>query len=96
MITDARGELIDKINRAYGILVHATLLDVDEFLNLSSALRLGIECNLFNTMTIQQLNRLSLSILPAHLETLHKKNMNINELRGARAELVRGYFDSIA
>jgi protein arginine kinase len=95
ILTDARSELHDKINRAYGILTNAMLLDVDEFLNLSSALRLGIECSLFNAMNIPLLNRLSLCILPAHLETLHKKPMDDNELRTARAELVRRYFKSL-
>ena len=96
LLSEARAELLDKINRAYGILTNATLLDVDEFMNLTSALRLGIECTLFNRMTIPQLNRMTLCIFPAHLQTLYKKNLNSDELRSARAELVREYFSSIA
>lgn len=92
VLSDAQRELTDKIQRAYGILTHAVMLDVDEFLNLSSALRLGIECNLFNPTTVPLLNRLTLHILPAHLQTYHKKSMNEDELRLARAETVKEFF----
>ena len=85
--------MTDKIQRAYGILTHATMLDVDEFLNLSSALRLGIECNLFNPTTPAQLNALTLNVLPAHLQTYHKKTMDDDELRTARANMVRKFFN---
>jgi len=89
ILNEAHAELLDKINRAYGILAHATMLDIDEFLNLSSALRLGIECTLFNSLTISQLNRLTLLVMPAHLQKLNKHEMTDNELRSARAKLVR-------
>ncbi|MGB7566832.1 MAG: hypothetical protein WBM07_03160 [Chitinivibrionales bacterium] len=94
MLSDAQRELTDKIHRAYGILTHAIMLDVDEFSNLSSALRLGIECNLFNPTTVPLLNRLTLLIMPAHLQTYHKKSMTDDELRVARAEMVKTFFSS--
>ena len=96
ILDDARPELMDKINRAFGILTHASLLDVDEFLNLSSAIRLGIECNLFNPLTVPQLNGLTLAIMPAHLQTRFKRQMTGEELRPARAEVVRTAFSGNA
>ena len=92
ILVDAQRELTDKIQRAYGILTHAVMLDVDEFLNLSSALRLGIECNLFNPTTLPLLNQLTLRIMPAHLQTYLKKTMSDDELRIARAETVKTFF----
>jgi protein arginine kinase len=92
ILNDARRELLDKVRRAFGILTYATLLDVDEFLNLSSAIRLGIDCNLFNPTTIAQLNRLTLMIMPAHLQTFHKRTMDENELKSLRAETVKSFF----
>ena len=94
VLKNARQELTDKIQRAHGILTHATMLDVDEFLNLSSALRLGIECNLFNPTTPALLNALTLSVLPAHLQTYHKKPLDDDELRTARANMVRKFFNA--
>jgi protein arginine kinase len=92
ILSDAQRELTDKIQRAFGILTHAVMLDVDEFLNLSSALRLGIECNLFHETTVPQLNRLTLRIMPAHLQTYFKKTMNDDDLKVARAETVKTFF----
>jgi protein arginine kinase len=92
ILADAQQELTDKIQRSYGILTHAIMLDVDEYLNLSSAIRLGIECNLFHETTVPQLNRLTLRILPAHLQTYFKKSMSDDELRIVRAETVKAFF----
>lgn len=92
ILADARRELIDKIHRAFGILTHATILDVHEFLNLSSALRLGVECTLFNPISIPDLNRLTLLIMPAHLQTFHKRPMDDGELGARRADTVKQFF----
>lgn len=92
LLSEARLELVDKIYRSYGILSHAALLTVDEFLNLSSGLRLGIECNLFDKCTIDDLNRLMLFVLPAHCATATKTDMNEELLRSKRADLVKAFF----
>ena len=94
IISEARPEILDKINRAHGILTHATMLDMDEFFNLSSAIRLGIECNLFNPATIPQINHLSLMVMPGHLQTFHKRTMTDDELKTARAHMVKEFFAS--
>ena len=92
IVAEARPELLDKINRAFGILTHATMLEVDEFLNLSSAIRMGIDCNLFNPTTIANLNRLTLLIMPGHLQTMRKQTMTDDELKTARALAVKEFF----
>jgi protein arginine kinase len=91
ILADARSELTDKIFRSWGILCQATLLGIDEFLNLSSALRTGIECNLFDKCTIDDLNRLTLFVLPAHLQTCCGTTMSDSECKAARADLVKGF-----
>ena len=57
LCSEARLEITDKIYRAYGILLHARTLSVAECLNLTSALRLGINIGIFETLTIEELNR---------------------------------------
>jgi protein arginine kinase len=89
ILHDARLELEDKIFRAYGILLHAKTLSVDEFLNLSSALRLGIETGLFDKLTVKRLNRILLLILPAHMQTFLGRTMNDEEVNRERADVVR-------
>jgi protein arginine kinase len=92
LLADAHLQLLDKIHRSWGILCQAQLLDVDEFLNLASTLRTGIECNLFDKCTKDELNRLTLFMLPAHVETYYNREMTGDECREARAELVRAFF----
>jgi protein arginine kinase len=88
---DAKAELVDKVYRAFGILKYARSLRVDEFLNLSSALRIGIDMKLVRGMGIQDLNRLTLLIMPAHIQTLYDRAMENDELCKLRAEVVRGF-----
>ena len=54
-------EMTDKIYRSFGILTYAQTLSVSEFMNLSSSLRLGIECSLFDGLTTETLNRITMS-----------------------------------
>jgi protein arginine kinase len=92
LLADAHLQLLDKIHRSWGILCQAQLLTVDEFLTLASTLRTGIECNLFDKCTKDELNRLTLFVLPAHVATYFKREMTDIECREARAELVRAFF----
>lgn len=93
ILAEAGNELEDKVYRAYGILRHARTLEIDEFLNLSSALRAGIDCGLFEGVSLPELNRLTLLIMPAHIQILYDREMDERELRSMRAEIVRNFFD---
>jgi protein arginine kinase len=92
ILSESRNELTDKIFRAYGVLCNAALLGMEEFLNLSSALRLGIECTLFDKCTIGDLNRLTLFVFPAHLQTYLQKDLSGDGIMAARAGLVKSFF----
>jgi protein-arginine kinase len=72
------------------------MMDEVEFINLSSAIRMGMECNLFTPLTIPDLNRLTLLVMPAHLQMFHKRNMNSSELSILRAETVKKFFTTSA
>jgi protein arginine kinase len=92
ILADARSELADSIGSNFGVLCNSALLQMEEFLNLSSVLRLGIECTLFDKCTIQDLNRLTLFALPAHLQTFLNKDLDDGEIPRARAGLVKSFF----
>lgn len=92
VLADGRDELADRIHQSWGILRGATLLSVEEFFERSSDLRLGIECNLFDGCTLDDLNRLSLFVRPAHLETCLGRTLAPEEAKEARASLVQTYF----
>lgn len=89
VLKDAKTEITDKVFRAYGILMYARTLAIDEFLNLMSALRLGCECDLIDRVNIEAINRTILLSLPAHLQLLHERIMEEDEINQARAEMVR-------
>jgi protein arginine kinase len=95
ILKEAKHELTDKIYRSYGILKYARTLAVDEFLNLTSALRLGIECNIISGMDIETLNRMILLCLPAHMELFFKKRMAEDTINVVRANLVKKFLPII-
>lgn len=95
ILKDAKTELTDKIYRSYGILKHARTLAVDEFLNLTSALRLGIECKIITGMDIITLNRMILLCLPAHMELFFKKSMDEETVNIVRADLIKKFLPII-
>jgi protein arginine kinase len=95
ILEEASLELSDKTHRAWGILLHAKMVTTSEFLNLASALRVGIDCQLFSDLTIEQLNRLTLAIMPAHLQKLYGKALSDDELHSLRAETIRQFLSTL-
>jgi protein arginine kinase len=89
ILRDARLEITDKVFRSWGILLHACTLTVTEYLNLASALRLGIECGIFDKITIPELNRITMLVMPAHLQLFNKTELDETQIGVARADMVR-------
>jgi protein arginine kinase len=89
ILKQAKNELNDKVFRAYGLMLYARTLTMKELLNLSSALRMGMECGLFDTYSIGRLNKLVIAALPAHLQLHFGTSMTEDELNAKRAEIVR-------
>jgi protein arginine kinase len=88
---DAKNEIVDKIWRSYGILRHSRSLKLDEFLNLSSAIRTGIEMKLFAGLTIPDLNLLTIVVMPAHVQFLRDAELDDRAVNAVRADIVREY-----
>jgi protein arginine kinase len=92
LLSDERELLTKKIDFAFSSLLGAPRLTVKEFLDMTSELRLGIECTLFDRCTIVDLNRLTLFVQPAHLQTFLKRDIDESEIARARAGLVHSFF----
>ena len=60
-----------------------------EFMNLSSALRLGIECEILPGKAPDELNKALIQVLPAHLQHRAKKKLGETDLAIMRAEAAR-------
>ncbi len=95
VLSDAPLELSDKVFRAWGILLHARMLSMTEFLNLSSALRFGIDSGIFKELTAEQLNRLTLEVMPAHLQIRRNTKLTDEKRHVERAERVREFIGSV-
>lgn len=95
VLRDAKVELSDKVYRSYGLLKYARTLAMDEFLNLASALRLGIECGILEDITIEALNRILLLCLPAHMELYYHRKIAEGERESLRAEIVHTFLPDI-
>lgn len=89
VVTEAENELLDKIYRSYGILKYARTLALDEFLNLSSALRFGIECGIIKEMSIEALNHMILRAMPAHIHIFRRQKLDRGETDKVRASLIK-------
>ncbi|MFH0921011.1 MAG: protein arginine kinase [Fibrobacterota bacterium] len=91
LMRDARVHIEDKIWRAYGILNNARLLTTNEFMSLSSALRLGIMLDIIGNINLRALNQLMILVQPAHIQRLFKHKMDAAERDFHRADIVRDH-----
>jgi protein arginine kinase len=79
LLDNARIQIEDKIWRALYTLKGARLLSMDEFISLSSALRLGIGLGIIKEVKISTLNKLLMYVQKAHLQKLIGKEVQFNE-----------------
>ncbi|NLN41904.1 MAG: protein arginine kinase [Clostridiales bacterium] len=77
----------DDIWRAYGIMIHAKIMNLKEFMNLLSKVRLGVEMGIIPNMGIQHINELMIMGQPAHLKKYVARDSNIKNLDIIRAGL---------
>ncbi len=89
MLEQARPQIEDKVWRAYGILTNARLLNSNEFLSISSAVRLGIALGIVKDISLSTLNELMTQLQPAHLQIYFKKEMEPTQRDVLRAQFVR-------
>jgi protein arginine kinase len=85
----AKLQVEDKIWRAYGILKNANLLSLEEFVNLLSAVRLGISMKILKDVDLKTINELLLYVKPAHIKKISGDTNSSTELDNYRAMYVR-------
>ncbi len=83
----------DKIFRAWGILKNARVLSGDEFMELSSLLRMGIS-NKSIDYDIAKLNELTTRVQPATINAFEGKELNSKQRDILRAKWVREALDN--
>jgi protein arginine kinase len=86
---DNRQGLQDKISRAYGTLCSATMMTSEETMELLSFVRLGINLQILDEITIPTVNELFIHTQPAHLQKLMGAPLDGEERNAARARYLR-------
>lgn len=88
--------VLDKVGRAYGVLLHAHSISSKEALNLLSIIKLGTDVGLFPQETRPPVDELFISSQPAHLQRKAKvQKMSAEERDTLRAALIRAKLNQI-
>ena len=89
LLKDSREALEDKVNRSYGVLRFARIMDSQEAINLLSAVRLGIDLGIIKGVDGKVLNELMVLTRPAYLQKLSGTELSPGERDVRRAALIR-------
>lgn len=81
--------LDDRTHRAIAILRNARLLGLEEAMKLLSRVRLGVLTGRLEDVELSTINQLFLQVQPAHLQQHVGSNLGADDLRQARATMVR-------
>ena len=93
LLKEARPQIEDKIWRACGILENARVLTTQEFMNLSSAARLGHSLGVIPRPDVKMLNELLVRTQPSHLQRSVGKTLEPIERDVLRAKVVRKWLE---
>ncbi len=81
--------LEDQVYRALGLLTHARLLTAEESMQMLSHVRLGVVMGLVSDVDLASVNALMLLTQPAHLQRVMGTELDQEQRRSARAQLIR-------
>lgn len=80
--------IMDKVSRAFAILLHSYQMDAIEALNAISLLKFGIDVGWIDGVTSDELNRLFFNCRRAHLQSQFSEKFNPTEIPHKRAEYI--------
>ena len=89
LLAEARSQVEDKVWRALGLLSNARVLSSQEFMNLLSAVRLGLSLDLISGLPSRFVNQLMIVTQPAHLQAEAGQRLEPDERDSRRATIVR-------
>jgi len=90
MLAESKTRLIDRVNRSYGILCNAYIIDSKEAAQRLSDIRLGMDLGLINTKVTREItDELIVMTQPGFLQQLAGGKLSSDERDVQRAELIR-------
>lgn len=89
LIEKAPYETEDKIWRSYGIMKNARLLNREDFLNLTSAIRMGVGLGLIKDIDLLDINKWLIINQPGHIRIMNGNDIKKREENAIRASQIR-------
>lgn len=89
LVKENRRGLHDQVSRAFGNLMHAQTISSEETMHLLSSVRLGINLELIDELSIATVNELFIQTQPAHLQKLRHERLESGERNVIRASYIR-------
>ena len=88
LLEDSMNVVCDLVSRAYGVLTHAYQLHTLETWDMLSALWLGVDLGMIQSISVETLQNLIVSIQPGHLQQSEGKMLSDSDCQLARARLI--------
>lgn len=89
LLSESKMRTLDRVNRSYGILAHAMIIDSKEASQRLSDVRLGVDLGLLTQTNAQALNELTVMTQPGYLQQYAGEALSPDERDLRRAELIR-------
>jgi len=89
LLEESKIRIVDRVNRSYGILAHAAIIDSKEAAQRLSDVRLGHDLGLIKHTNAQALNELLVMTQPGYLQQFAGSTLSPDERDLRRAELIR-------
>lgn len=85
----------DRVWRAFGLLQQARLISSEETMEYLSAVRMGVNLGIIESLTIPDINEMFLHTQPAHLQKHCGRELDSSERDASRAEFLRDRFSAL-
>lgn len=95
LINESKLRMSDRVQRSYGILSHAVVIDSKEATQRLSDVRLGIDLGLIDNIPARVINELVVMTQPGFLQQYAGGNLSPDERDIRRAEMIRERFNSV-
>ncbi len=89
LLSKRKVQLEDIVHRAWGLLTSARLLTAEEAMQNLSHVRLGVVAGLITSADLRLVNHLSLLCQPGHVQRAMGRDLDQDQRRAARAQLMR-------
>lgn len=89
LMQNKKGDVLDDVSRAMGILTTARKISSEETMYYLSKLRMGIDMQLIEDVDLQTVNKLFIHTQPAHLQKLSGRFLSSNDRNVERADYLQ-------